>query len=113
MAELIVISQGYDVAGAANVSKFAAVRVRQGKYLVRLRCNGMFVGTFDLTVDAQAGGEYLLECSGDGHGMDAHVWRKDRPTEDTTASAATGAAEQAAAPAAPPAPSTWTPPWQR
>lgn len=112
--QFLVISRGYDIPGAANVKKYAAVRVKPGKYLARVICNGMFTGSFDMFVDAQAGGEYLLECSGDGHSMRAHVWRKDQPTVADAAAAPTAAATagttngaaQAPAPA-----STWVAPW--
>jgi hypothetical protein len=114
LTQFLVISRGYDIPGAANVKKYGAVRVKPGRYLARVVCSGMFIGSFDLFVDAQAGGEYLLECSGDGHTMRAHAWRKDQPTvagaDAVPAAAATAEATEAAAQAPAPA-STWVAPW--
>ncbi|MUV15508.1 hypothetical protein [Noviluteimonas gilva] len=112
--QFLVISRGYDIPGAANVKKYAAVRVKPGKYLARVVCNGMFIGSFDMEVDVQAGGEYLLECSGDGHSMRAHVWRKDQPTV-ADAAVATPAATTADTPnggaQATASASSWVAPW--
>jgi hypothetical protein len=65
--QLNAIAHGYEMPGSADIRKFENVRVAPGHYLLVVICrSSTAVGRFDLKVDAVAGGEYLVECSGAG-----------------------------------------------
>jgi len=99
--QLNAIAHGYEMPGSADIRKFENVRVAPGHYLLVVICrSSTAVGRFDLKVDAVAGGEYLVECSGAGNTTRAHVWRKDQPAvEAPVATEMPAAASTQAAPA--------------